>query len=64
MSAVFLSASILLPDRHPQYLETAVDVVAIRDSIRALVSVVVPSGQLVFEGIPQLLLWFGYWSAA
>lgn len=53
MSSVFLSASIPLPDRHPRYLETA-DVVAIRDSIRALVSVVVPFGQIVFGGHPAI----------
>jgi len=53
MSTVFLSASIPLPDRHPRYLDTA-DVVAIRDSIRALVSVVVPFGQIVFGGHPAI----------
>ena len=51
MLSVFLSASIPLPHRHPKYLETA-DVVAIRDSIRAVVSVVVPGGQIVFGGHP------------
>ena len=51
MLTVFLSASNPLPHRHPKYLETA-DVVAIRDSIRAVVSVVVPSGQIVFGGHP------------
>ena len=53
MPSIFLSASIPLPHRHPKYLETA-DVVAIRDSIRAVVSVVVPGGQIVFGGHPAI----------
>jgi len=53
MLSIFLSASIPLPHRHPKYLGTA-DVVAIRDSIRALVSVVVPRGQIVFGGHPAI----------
>jgi hypothetical protein len=53
MKSIFLSASIPLPDRHPRYIGTA-DVVAIRDSIRALVSVVVPHGRLVFGGHPAI----------
>jgi hypothetical protein len=53
MHPIFLSASIPLPDRHPKYIETA-DVVAIRDSIRALVSVVLPIGQIVFGGHPAI----------
>jgi hypothetical protein len=53
MLSIFLSASIPLPHRHPKYLETA-DVAAIRDSIRALVSVVVPRGQIVFGGHPAI----------
>lgn len=54
MIRVFLSASIPLPRRNPEYVETA-DVVAIRDSIRALVSVVVPApGKLVFGGHPAI----------
>lgn len=51
MLSVFLSASNPLPHRHPKYLEIA-DAAAIRDSIRAVVSVVVPSGQIVFGGHP------------
>lgn len=53
MRSVFLSASIPLPHRDPKYFETA-DVVAIRESIRALVSVVVPASQLVFGGHPAI----------
>ena len=53
MGSVFLSASIPLPHRDPKYIETA-DIIAIRDSIRALVSVVVPVGQIVFGGHPAI----------
>lgn len=53
MPCIFLSASIPLPDHDAQYHETA-DVIAIRDSIRALVSVVVPTGQIVFGGHPAI----------
>jgi hypothetical protein len=53
MACIFLSASISLPHRHPRYAETA-DVEAILDSISALVSVVTPSGQIVFSGHPAI----------
>ena len=53
MPSIFLSASIPLPHRHPKYLKSA-DVVAIRDSIRALVSVFVPGGRIVFGGHPAI----------
>jgi hypothetical protein len=53
MPCIFLSASIPLPDRDAKYQETA-DVIAIRDSIRALVSAVVPTGQIVFGGHPAI----------
>jgi hypothetical protein len=53
MPCIFLSASIPLPDDDARYLETA-DIIAIRDSIRALVSVVVPTGQIVFGGHPAI----------
>lgn len=53
MLSIFLSASIPLPHRHPRYFETA-DVVATRDSIRALVSVVMPDGEIVFGGHPAI----------
>ncbi|MGD0579156.1 MAG: hypothetical protein ABSC08_09540 [Bryobacteraceae bacterium] len=53
MPCIFLSASIPLPLRHPEYPETA-DVVAILDSIGALVSAVMPSGQIVFGGHPAI----------
>jgi hypothetical protein len=53
MLSIFLSASIPLPHRHPKHVETA-DIVAIRDSIRALVNIVVPRGQIVFGGHPAI----------
>ena len=53
MINVFLSASVPLPDRDPKYLATA-DVVAIRDSIKALVTAVVPKGHLTFGGHPAI----------
>lgn len=53
MPCIFLSASIPLPGHDPKYQETA-DVIAIRDSVRALVSVVAPTGQIVFGGHPAI----------
>jgi hypothetical protein len=53
MPCIFLSASIPLPNHEAKYQETA-DIIAIRDSIRALVSVVVPTGQIVFGGHPAI----------
>ena len=50
---VFLSASIPSPDRHARYWETA-DVIAIRDSVRALVTAVVPTGRIIFGGHPAI----------
>jgi hypothetical protein len=54
MPCIFLSASIPPPPRHPEYPETA-DVLAILDSISALVSAVMPSGQIVFGGHPAII---------
>jgi hypothetical protein len=53
--SVFLSASIPLPPpaRDAKYFETC-DVVAIREAIRALVAVFVPTGKLVFGGHPAI----------
>jgi hypothetical protein len=53
MQSVFLAASIPLPDQDARYSETA-DVIAIRDSVRALVSVVIPTGCIVFGGHPAI----------
>ena len=53
--SVFLSASVPLPPphRHEKYFRTA-DQIAIRDAIRALVSVVLPEGTIVFGGHPAI----------
>jgi hypothetical protein len=53
MLSIFLSASVPVAHRQPKYLETA-DAAAIRDSVRALVSVVVPGAQIVFGGHPAI----------
>jgi len=51
---VFLSASIPLPDRHPQFYETA-DVVAIREAIKGLILVLIERrGRLTFGGHPAI----------
>ncbi len=53
MIRLFLSASIPLPDHNPRYFETA-DVLAIRDSVKALVSTAVGEGTIVFGGHPAI----------
>jgi SLOG cluster3 family len=55
MLSVFLSASVPLPPpiRDEKYFGTA-DQIAIRDSIRALVSAVIPPGSIVFGGHPAI----------
>ena len=53
MPSIFLSAGIPSQHRQPNYLKTA-DVIAIRDSVRALVNVVAPGGQIVFGGHPAI----------
>lgn len=53
MIRLFLSASIPLPDRDPKYFLTA-DVMAIRDAIKALVSVALADGIIVFGGHPAI----------
>jgi len=51
--AVFLSASVPLPDRHPKYF-TSADVIAIRESVLALAQVIAENGVLVFGGHPAI----------
>lgn len=53
MTSVFLSASVPLPDRDPRFMAT-VDVVAIREAIKALVGEVVPKGRIVYGGHPAI----------
>lgn len=50
---IFLSASIPLPGRNPKYIGTA-DVIAIRDSVIALASSVLPHCNLIFGGHPSI----------
>ena len=53
MIDVFLSASVPLPDRDRRFFENA-DVLAIRESIKALVEVVLPIGRITFGGHPAI----------
>lgn len=53
MIRLFLSASIPLPGRNPEYMDTA-DVLAIRDSIKAIVSTFLHNGLIVFGGHPAI----------
>jgi hypothetical protein len=50
---IFLSASIPLPERDPRYFETA-DIVAIRDAIIALTTVVLPIHKIIWGGHPSI----------
>lgn len=50
---IFLSASIPIPGRDPKYIGSA-DVIAIRDSVLALASVVLPRFRLVWGGHPSI----------
>jgi len=52
-SSIFLSASIPLPERDERYFATA-DVIAIRDSIRALITAAIPPAKIVFGGHPAI----------
>lgn len=50
---IFLSASIPLQERDPKYIETA-DIIAIRDAVIALTTVVLPSHRLIWGGHPSI----------
>ncbi|WP_407498464.1 SLOG domain-containing protein [Elizabethkingia anophelis] len=50
---IFLSASIPFKERHPKYFESA-DIIAIRDSVIALASVVLPKHRLIWGGHPSI----------
>lgn len=50
---IFLSASIPFPDRHPKYFETA-DIIAIRDAVIALATIVIPKYRLIWGGHPSV----------
>lgn len=53
LKKIFLSASIPSEDRDRKFYETA-DVVAIRDSVRALARVVIPEAHLIWGGHPAI----------
>lgn len=53
MIDILLSASVPLPNRDRHYFETA-DVLSIRESIKALVEVVLPMGRITFGGHPAI----------
>lgn len=50
---IFLSASIPNKERNPKYHETA-DLLAIRDSVKALARIVIPKSHLVWGGHPAI----------
>ena len=50
---IFLSASIPLQERDPEYIETA-DIIAIRDAVIALTTVVLPHHRLIWGGHPSI----------
>ena len=53
LNNIFLSASVPLPERDPQYYKTA-DLIAIRDAVIALATVVLPKYRLVWGGHPSI----------
>lgn len=53
MKNIFLSASIPLPGRDPKYVESA-DIIAIRDAVVALTTVVLPHHRLIWGGHPSI----------
>ena len=53
LNKVFLSASIPSPERDKKYFSTA-DIVAIRDAVRALATVVIPNAHLIWGGHPSI----------
>lgn len=50
---IFLSASVPLPERDPKYIETA-DIIAIRDAVIALATVVLPHHRIIWGGHPSI----------
>jgi len=53
LNKIFLSASIPLQERDSTFFDTA-DVIAIRDAVRALATVVIPDAILVWGGHPAI----------
>lgn len=53
LAKIFLSASIPVGNRHPKFYKTA-DIIGIRDSVRALATVVIPQSHLIWGGHPAI----------
>ena len=53
LNKIFLSASIPSPERDRKFYDTA-DIVAIRDAVRALATVVIPKAHLIWGGHPSI----------
>ena len=53
LNKIFLSASIPYQERDRKFYDTA-DIVAIRDSVRALAAVVIPKAHLIWGGHPAI----------
>ncbi|MCO5268981.1 MAG: hypothetical protein M9897_08820 [Brumimicrobium sp.] len=53
LNKIFLSASIPYQERDRRFYDTA-DIVAIRDSVRALATVVIPNAHLIWGGHPAI----------
>jgi hypothetical protein len=53
LNKIFLSASIPYSERDKKYYESA-DILAIRDSVRALATVVIPKAHLIWGGHPSI----------
>lgn len=53
LSKIFLSASIPYQDRDKKFYDTA-DIMAIRDSVRALATVIIPKAHLIWGGHPAI----------
>ena len=53
LNKIFLSASIPYQERDRKFYDTA-DIVAIRDSVRALAAVVIPNAHLIWGGHPAI----------
>lgn len=53
IKTIFLSASIPSKERHPKYYDTA-DIIAIRDAVIALTTIVLPKHKLIWGGHPSI----------
>ena len=53
LKSIFLSASIPFKERNPKYFDSA-DIIAIRDSVIALASIVLPKHRLIWGGHPSI----------